>query len=311
MREVKPTLLIMAAGMGSRYGGLKQIDPVGPNGEIIMDYSLYDAKRAGFERVVFVIKEEFQEAFKETIGRRIEPHMEVHYVFQRLDDLPYGYDVPDNRVKPWGTGHAVIAARDVIDGPFACLNADDYYGPEVFAKIYAFLTGDREPGEHAMGAWELRNTTSPHGHVARGVSELDEENRLIRIVERTKIEMAGDDARFTEDDGETWHNLSGKSPVSMNFWGFGLEMMGLLKEGFIEFVDEAIMRDLPKSEFLLPTFVDSLIKKNMATVRAFPVKDRWFGVTYQDDKPNVMYALAELHRQGQYPTPLWGEAGAR
>lgn len=307
MSEVKPTLLIMAAGMGSRYGGLKQIDPVGPNGEIIMDYSLYDAKRAGFERVIFVIKEEFHKDFKNTIGRRIEPHMEVEYVFQTLEDLPYGYDVPDNRVKPWGTGHAVIAARDEIDGPFACLNADDYYGPEVFRKIYDFLAGDRKPGEHAMGAWEMKNTTSPHGHVARGVSELDAENNLVRIVERTKIEMDGDDARFTEDGGETWQPLPGTSPVSMNFWGFGPEMMGLLKEGFIEFVDEAIQRDQPTAEFLLPTFVDSLIAKGVAVVRAFPVKDRWFGVTYREDKPNVMYALAELHRSGQYPTPLWSD----
>lgn len=305
MHTKKPTLLIMAAGMGSRYGGLKQIDPIGPSGEIIMDYSLWDARKAGFERVVFVIKEEFADMFDETIGRRIKPYMEVIYAFQRQDDLPYGYEVPEGRVKPWGTGHAVLAARDVLDGPFACLNADDYYGPESFAKIYAYLTEEQESGKAAMCVWQLNNTTSPHGHVARGICEIDAGHNLMRIVERKKIKRDGDQASFTEDDGATWQPLAGSSPVSMNFWGFGAEMVGLLTHGMVDFLDITLQTNPLMGEFLLPTFVDSLIQSGQLTVRTIPVKDRWFGVTYREDKESVMRAVADLHASGQYPTPLW------
>lgn len=305
MTTTKPTLLIMAAGMGSRYGGLKQIDPVGPNGEIIMDYSLYDARRAGFERVVFVIKESFYDAFKDSVGARLEGKMEVHYAFQNLDDLPYGYSVPEGRVKPWGTAHAVLAAREIITGPFACLNADDYYGPESFQKIYNFLLAEQTPGEEAMCAWRLHNTMSPHGHVARGICEIDADDYLQEIVERTKIEMAGDDARYSEDDGQTWQPLSGQSPVSMNFWGFGPEMMGWIEHGFVDFLDDALARNPVKAEFLLPTYVDRLIRAGQVKVKTFPVSDRWFGVTYQDDKPQVMEAIKRLHETNVYPTPLW------
>lgn len=301
----KPTLLIMAAGMGSRYGGLKQIDPIGPNGEIIMDYSLYDAIRAGFERVIFVIKEEFAEAFKQSIGAKIARHADVEYAYQNLEDLPYGYEVPAGRIKPWGTGHAVLAARELIDGPFACLNADDYYGPESFAKIHQFLSEEVKPGLAAMCVWQLNNTTSPHGHVARGICELDDSGNLATIVERTKIVRDGSGAKFTEDDGATWHALPAESPVSMNFWGFSEGMVGLLTHGMVDFLDATLPVNPNTSEFLLPTFVDTMIRDGELTVRTIPVADRWFGVTYQEDKPKVQAALTAMHEDGLYPTPLW------
>ena len=218
----KPVLVVMAAGMGSRYGGLKQIDPVGNHGQLIIDYSIYDAKRAGFDTVVFVIKHEIEQTFHEAIGDRLSKFINVKYAYQQLDDLPAGYTVPDGRVKPWGTCHAVLAARNIVDGPFAVVNADDYYGPEGFREIYQYLESHPDSDncyEFAMVGYLLGNTVTEHGHVARGICEEDENNYLLKVTEHTHIEKMGADARYTEDDGKTWTEVPGSTIVSMNLWG--------------------------------------------------------------------------------------------
>ena len=249
----KPVLVVMAAGMGSRYGGLKQVDPVGPHGQLIIDYSIYDARRAGFETVVFVIKRELEETFRASIGDRLSQVMEVRYAYQELDDLPEGYAVPAGRVKPWGTCHAVLAARDLVDGPFAVINSDDYYGPEAFRKIYDYLL--RHPDgaryEYAMVGYLLGNTVTEHGHVARGVCAEDGEHFLRTVTEHTHIEKDGANARFTEDGGVTWSALPGDAIVSMNLWGFTRS-----------FLDEALAR--------FPAFLDRTLEENPGKGRVFP-----------------------------------------
>ncbi len=304
----KPILTVMAAGMGSRYGGLKQIDPVGPNGEIIIDYSLYDAKKAGFETVVFIIKREIEKDFKYSIGSRIPQGMKAEFVFQDTLDLPRGYSLPEGRVKPWGTAHAICAARDVIDAPFAVINADDYYGPDAFKVIFDYLSKEKEGDKYAftMVAYELENTLTENGYVSRGVCTTDANDMLVDVTEHTHIEKDGRfGAKFTEDDGATWQELPLDSLVSMNLWGFTPDFVREAWEGFPEFLDEAIRTNPLKGEYYLPSVVTKLINRDKATVKVLHSGDRWYGVTYKEDKPKVVAALKRLHDNGTYPEKLW------
>ena len=303
----KPVLVVMAAGMGSRYGGLKQLDPVGPHGQVILDYSIYDARRAGFETVVFVIKPEIEADFKARVGGRLEGHMEVKYVFQRREDLPEGYAVPPGRVKPWGTAHAALAARHVIAGPFAVINADDYYGRSAYRLIYDYLSShpDGPMYQYAMVGYRLKNTVTEHGTVARGVCAVDREGFLTGIRERTAIEKDGENARFTEDGGQTWTPLPGDAIVSMNLWGFGRSFLDEALSRFPAFLDRAMAENPDKAEYYLPAVADQLIREGRARVRVLPSGDRWYGVTYREDKPAVVSAMAEMTAAGLYPDRLW------
>lgn len=304
----KPVLVVMAAGMGSRYGGLKQVDPVGNHGQLIIDYSIYDAKHAGFETVVFVIKKAIEETFKGAIGNRLSKVMDVKYVYQELDDLPEGYSVPAERVKPWGSCHAILAARKVVDGPFAVINADDYYGPEAFKEIYDYLlTHPDSPDtyEFAMVGYLLGNTVTEHGHVARGICVEDEGNYLQSVTERTHIEKVGDDARFTEDDGKTWTPVSGGTIVSMNLWGFTKSFLAEAGDRFPAFLDSALKTNPLKGEYFLPSVVSALIDEGKARVKVLRSHDKWYGVTYHEDKPVVVAAIAAKTADGTYPDNLW------
>ena len=305
----KPVLVVMAAGMGSRYGGLKQIDPVGGHGQLIIDYSIYDARRAGFETVIFVIKRQIEDSFKAAIGDRLSRVMDVRYAYQELDDLPAGHAVPEGRVKPWGTAHAILAARDLIDGPFAVINADDCYGPEGFRAVYDYLEGHPDrPGcyEYAMVGYLLGNTVTEHGHVARGVCEEDKDGYLLRVTERTHIEPDGADARYTEDEGRSWHHLAGDTIVSMNLWGFSRSFVDEAWARFPAFLDRTLAEDPLKGEYFLPGVVTQLLEEGKARVKVLRSRDKWYGVTYQEDKPAVMAALADKTAQGLYPDDLWG-----
>ena len=307
----KPVLVVMAAGMGSRYGGLKQIDPVGNHGQLIIDYSIYDARRAGFETVVFVIKHEIEDAFKAAIGDRLSKVIDVKYAFQELADLPEGYSVPEGRAKPWGTAHAILAARKVVDGPFAVVNADDYYGPEGFKAIYDYLSThpDQESCyEYAMVGYHLRSTITENGSVARGVCEEDENNYLARVTERTCIEKDGDDARFTEDGGATWTALPGDTIVSLNLWGLTRSFMDEAEKRFPAFLDKALAENPMKGEYFLPSVISQLIGEGKARAKVLRSTDKWYGVTYQADKPVVVAAIAEKTAAGVYPDNLWEEA---
>ena len=304
----KPYLVVRAAGMGSRYGGLKQIDPVGPNGEIIIDYSLYDARKAGFETVVFIIKKEIEKDFKESIGSRIPADMKAIYVFQNIDDLPEGYSVPAERVKPWGTAHAVCAAREVIAGPFAVINADDYYGADAFNVVYDYLANSKggDVYDFAMVAYELENTLTENGYVSRGVCVTDANDMLENVTEHTHIEK--DDmwgAKFTEDGGESWHPLASDTLVSMNLWGFTADFIKEAWDGFPEFLDKAIETNPLKGEYYLPSVVTKLIDSKKATVKVLHCTDKWYGVTYKEDKPKVVVALKQMHDCGMYPENMW------
>ncbi|MBQ6703938.1 MAG: nucleotidyltransferase [Clostridia bacterium] len=306
----KPVLVVMAAGMGSRYGGLKQIDPVGAHGQLIIDYSIYDARRAGFETVVFIIKHEIEDAFKEAIGDRLSKVIDVRYAYQELNDLPEGYAIPEGRVKPWGTAHAALAARNVVEGPFAIINADDYYGPEAFKTIYDYLSQNPDtPGcyEYAMVGYLLGNTVTEHGHVARGVCVEDENNFLVTVTERTRIEKDGENARFTEDDGATWTALPGNTIVSMNMWGLTKSFMDEAWAGFPAFLDKALAENPLKGEYFLPSVISSLIQAGKARSKVLRSADKWYGVTYQADKPVVVAAIAEKTVEGVYPDNLWEE----
>ncbi len=303
---VKPTLVIMAAGMGSRYGGLKQIDPVGPNGEIIMDYSIYDALKAGFGKVVFVIKEEFQEIFRERIGYKIENLVNTAYVYQRIDDIPDGLQVPEGRVKPWGTGHAVLSCRNAVDTPFAVINADDFYGSSAFKLLNDYLSSGCDAQEryrYSMAGFILENTLSDHGHVARGVCTVDSEGYLLEIHERTNIKKFEDEAKYSED-GQNWVGIPKNSIVSMNTWGFTPSIFGELEARFSSFFRDN-SSNLLKAEYFLPAVVDQLISEGKAKVKVLPSKDRWYGVTYQEDKPLVTKAIRSFIEQGLYPEKLW------
>lgn len=304
-----PILVVMAAGMGSRYGGLKQIDPVDEQGHIIMDFSIFDAKRAGFEKVVFIIKKENEADFREVIGERMAKHMEVAYVFQDLNNIPEGFSVPEGRVKPWGTAHAVLSAIDEIDGPFAVINADDYYGRHAFQTIYDYLSTheDDDKYRYTMVGYELQNTVTDNGHVARGICQVSADGKLEGIQERTRIEKRDGKIAFTEDDGETWTFVPGETLVSMNMWGFTRSILDEIKAGFPAFLEKGIAENPMKCEYFLPTVVDNLEKAGRAEVTVLSSKDKWFGVTYKEDKPVVVEAIRKMKEDGLYPERLWGE----
>ena len=305
----KPILVIMAAGMGSRYGGLKQIDPVDAQGHIIMDFSIYDAKRAGFEEVVFIIKKENEADFRESIGNRMSKIMKVSYVYQELSNLPEGFEVPEERVKPFGTGHAILSCIDAISGPFAVINADDYYGVHAFQEIYDFLSThqDDDKYRYTMVAYKVENTLTENGHVARGVCTTDEQNRLVAIHERTHIEKRGDQTEYTEDDGQTWTVIPEGSLVSMNMWGFSASILKELKERFPVFLKKNLSVNPMKCEYFLPEVVSNLLSEGKATVEVRKSLDKWYGVTYKEDKPFVVAAIQSLKDQGLYPQKLWEE----
>ncbi len=306
----KPVLVVLAAGMGSRYGGLKQMDPVGGHGQSIIDYSIYDARQAGFETVVFVIKKEMEADFRQAVGDRISKGMHVRYAFQALDDLPAGYAVPEGRKKPWGTTHAVLAARSVVDGPFAVINADDYYGPEAFRIIYNYLsTHADEPDcyQYAMIGYRVGNTVTENGSVARGICQVDGDGYLQDVVERTCIEKDGQDARFSADGGATWEHLPAATPVSMNFWGFQHSFLEEAEARFPYFLDKIMAENPEKGEFFLPLLVADLLERGKAKVRVLSCDEKWFGVTYREDKPSVVEALRQKTEAGQYPENLWGD----
>lgn len=302
----KPVLVVMAAGMGSRYKGLKQLDPVGLNKEIIMDFSIYDALQAGFRKVVFIIKKELETNFREIIGDKVSRFMEVDYAFQSLDDLPQGYLLPEGRVKPWGTGHAVLSCRNIIKGSFAVINADDYYGKKAFKLIYDYLvhTQDDDKYRCAMVGYTLENTVTEHGHVARGVCVVSEDGYLQDINERTRIEKRKGKLQYTED-GEHWITIPGESIVSMNLWGFTPGFMRELEQKFPPFLDRALRESPLSKEYFLPSVVDSLLKEGKATVRVLYTPDKWYGITYREDKPLVTAALQQMQLSGIYPQKLW------
>lgn len=305
----RPILVVMAAGMGSRYGGLKQIDPVGGHGEAILDYTLFDARRAGFETVVFIIKHEIEEAFKATVGARVaKSGMEIRYAFQQLEKLPAGYAVPEGRVKPWGTAHAILAAADQIDAPFAVVNADDYYGPEAFKVMFDRLSQveDDDKYEYAMVGFLLKNTVSENGHVSRGVCESDAAGYLTRVTERTRIETYEGGIHYSEDGGESWTDLDGGTLVSMNLWGFTESFLREDTARFAAFLDKALAENPMKGEYFLPSTVTALLTEGKATVQMLYSPDKWHGVTYAADKPVVVKALADMTKDGLYPDGLWG-----
>ena len=306
-RNEKPTLIIMAAGMGSRYGGLKQVDRITDTGEIILDFSLYDAMMAGFERVVFVIKEEHRELFRELVDERAGRYMQVEYAYQKLDDIPEGFEIPEGREKPWGPGHAVLACRHLINGPFAVINADDYYGAGGFSDIYEYLTGNRdgEKYSYCMVGYKLENTVTENGHVARGVCDIDENGYLKQVTERTKIMRKEQGISYTEDDGRTWVKLPDDTVVSMNFWGFSHSMMEELEKGMPEFLDTALKNNPIKGEYYLPAAADRLIREGKATVKVLTSHDKWYGVTYKQDREDVKNALESMKDKGFYPEKLW------
>ena len=299
-----PVLVIMAAGMGSRYGGLKQIDPVDEQGHIIMDFSIYDAVKAGFKKVVFIIREEHYDAFRSAIGDRVAGQVQVAYVFQKLTNIPEGYQVPQGREKPWGTGHAILSCKDVIDGPFAVINADDYYGPEAFSLIYHALSeGGQEDGRqhYVMVGYRLGNTLTENGHVSRGICSVNENGFLEAITERGYIVMQGDGAAFSEDDGNTFTEISVDETVSMNLWGFTGEFLGELDSLFEQFLQKDVPGNPRKAEFYLPSAVSNLIGAGKADVRVCRSSDKWYGVTYKEDKPVVCAAIARMKEEGLYP----------
>ena len=298
----EPTLVILAAGMGSRFGGLKQITAVDEHGHAIIDFSLYDAYRAGFRKVVFIIKHEIEEDFKNAIGRRMEKYFDVKYAYQQLDRLPQGYSVPASRTRPWGTGHAVLCCKDLVDGPFAVINADDYYGRSAYQSLYDFLSADRPEDEHAMVAYLLKNTVTENGSVARGICQV-ENGCLTDVVERTKIFKDGKDAKFTED-GETFYPLSGDAPVSMNCWAFGNSMFSELEKRFPAWLDENLPKNPDKCEYFLPFVVNSMIKAGEGKIKVLNCHETWYGITYKEDMDSVVNAIKKMRAEGVYPDTL-------
>ena len=285
------TLVVMAAGMGSRFGGLKQIEPIGPKGEALLDFSVYDAKKAGFTKVVFVIKHEIEKDFKEIVGKRVEKVLPTEYVFQEIDDLPEGFTCPEGRTKPWGTGQAILCCKDAVKEPFAIINADDYYGQSAFKQIYEQLKADSE--NYCVVGYRLANTLTDNGTVSRGVCAV-ENGFLKQIDERTKIK----DCKYTEDDGETWVEMPEDTVVSMNFWGLNPGIFDFLEREFKAFLNEKI--NVPKSEFYIPIVIGDLVKNGEKAVKVLVAEDRWYGVTYKEDKPAVVKALGDLVEKGLY-----------
>ena len=306
----KPVLVIMAAGMGSRYGGLKQIDPVDDKGHKIIDFSMYDAVRAGFQKVVFIIKKENEKDFRECVGDIVSKHIDVEYVFQELDKVPEGFQIPEGRVKPWGTAHAILCCKGVVNGPFAVINADDYYGRSAFQTLYDFLTThqDDEKYRYAMVGYELGNTLTENGSVARGCCVTDENGFLKTIAERTKIVKTADGAAYTEDDGATYVPLPLDTPVSMNMWGFSASILDELESAVNSFFENEVPKNPLKSECFLPIEVDKLLQQGKATVEsALLQRIKWFGVTYKEDKPFVMESIAKTEKQTAYILMFYGK----
>lgn len=286
------TLVVMAAGMGSRFGGLKQMEPISSDGRVLLDFSVYDAKKAGFNKIVFVIKEAIAEDFINVVGKRIEKMIDVEYVYQELYKLPEGFTCPETREKPWGTAHAILCCKDVVNEPFAVVNADDYYGRTAFKKIYDELTNDSD--DYCMAAFLLKNTLTENGTVARGVCVV-KDGYLESVTERTKI---NNDCQFTENDGKTWTALSSDTPVSMNLWGFKPDIFEYIEKGFTEFLKENINE--PKKEYYLPLVVTDLIESDTKKVKVLSAEDKWYGVTYKEDKPQVVAAVEEMIGKGYY-----------
>ncbi len=306
-----PVLVIMAAGMGSRYGGLKQMDPVGSGGELIIDYSLYDAWRAGFETAVCIIKKEIEADFKAIMDRGAARRMTIRYAYQEIGNVPEGTVIPPDRKKPWGTGHALLQAKPLIRGPFAVINADDYYGPDAFASAYEYLSRAEDKGsyDYCMIGYSIENTLTENGHVARGVCALTADGYLSDIQERTKIQINQGAIQFTEDD-QSWTTLDEGTPVSMNFFGFTPSFLDELERRFPPALDEILKSNPIKGEFYVPLVVGSLIREGKASVKMIPSRDKWYGVTYQEDKPLVVAAMEEKRRRGDYPPQLWSASGA-
>lgn len=301
---METTLLILAAGMGSRYGGMKQVDAFGPSGETITDYSIYDALKAGFDRIVFVISPRMEEDFRSSYMKKFPPHVKVGYVIQSVDNLPEGYSLPPDRVKPWGTAHAVLMAKDVIDGPFAVINADDYYGSESYRIMHDFLirTTDEVPGQYCMVGFQLQKTVSEHGSVARGLCRVNDHGFLQEITELTKIYLKSGNIVFEDGEGKQ-HRLDPLSTVSMNLFGFTSDFFRHIEEMFRGFIESHL--DDPKAELYIPYVVDSLINSGEARMSVLQTPSAWFGVTYQDDKPKVLKAIRDLVDSGVYPVSLW------
>jgi UTP-glucose-1-phosphate uridylyltransferase len=298
---MKPTLVLLAAGMGSRYGGLKQLDEVGPNGEAIIDYSLYDAIRAGFGKVVFIIRKDFADEFKNKFDKKLEGKIEVEYVFQELNDIPSSYSIPEGRQKPWGTGHAIRSARNAVDTPFAAINADDFYGFEAYKVMSDFLQNEANESTYSMVGYKLSNTLSDNGSVSRGLCITDKNNNLTDIDELTKISKEASGIIY-EKNGNTEH-LKGNETISMNFWGFHPSLFQHLEKGFKEFLERE--GNELKSEFFIPMYVDDLIKANEVKVKVLTSDAQWFGVTYKEDKPDVIKNIQKLINEGKYPEKLW------
>ncbi len=303
----KPVLVVMAAGMGSRYGGLKQIDPVGSQGEAILDYSVYDAYEAGFETVVIIIKEAIKQDFLSTVGKRLEKSpVEIRYAYQELDKLPAGYTVPEGRTKPWGTAHAVLCAEEAIGGaPFAVINADDYYGKEAFRVIYNQLLNTQDPYDYCMVGYELCKTVTENGSVARGICVTNDQGYLTEVTERTCIEQYEGGIHYTEDSGATWVDVAPETIVSMNMWGFQPSFLTEIKERFSAYLDEYLPKNPMKCEYFLPLPTSQLIQEGKARIRVLSSADRWYGVTYAADKPVVVAALKAMTEEGKYPDGLW------
>ena len=298
----QPTLVILAAGMGSRFGGLKQITAVDDFGHAIIDFSMYDAYRAGFRKVAFIIKHEIEADFKRFVGERAEKHFDVKYVFQQTDMLPSGYELPKDRVKPWGTAHAVLCAKDAIDGPFAVINSDDFYGRTAYSAIYDYLVSDHPETEHAMVAYLLRNTVTENGSVARGICDV-KNGFLSDVVERTKIFKKGADAEYTED-GEAFFPLSGETLVSMNFWGFNESFMEQLEKRFPQWLDKNLPVNPLKAEYFLPFVADAMIKEGEGKVKVLNCHETWHGITYKEDMESVVSSIAKMRSEGLYPETL-------
>lgn len=302
---MKPILLIMAAGLGSRYGGLKQIDKIGPNGEILLELAVHDAIKAGFERIVFILRKEIKEEFKNLIGNKLEQYVEVQYAIQDIENLPEGYTVPLERTKPWGTGQAILCARSIVDAPFAAINADDFYGQEAFKKIYEFLINNKDENMYGMIGYKLCNTLSENGHVARGVCRV-KNGYLEEVVERIKIIKQDESAFYIEDD-KKWIELDYNSTVSMNMWGFNTSIFQALEDRFKEFLDTEVKVNPQKSEYFIPSVVSNLLSENKISVKVMKSEDKWYGVTYKEDKYIVRSAIENMIKDGIYNKNIWEE----
>lgn len=299
----KPVLIIMAAGMGSRYGGLKQMDSIDEYGHLLMDYSVFDAKRAGFERVIIVIKRENEALFEERIGNRLRKYITIDYAHQVLENLPQGFSVPEGRTKPWGTAHAVLSAKDLVHGPFCVINADDYYGEHPFSSIYKFLTEDTTPNHHAMSGFRIENTLTENGYVSRGVCSMDGTNHMTGVKECLHIVPSEGGAIYTEGSVEQF--IPNGTLVSMNFWGFQYSMMSEIEDRFSGYLTENLPINPLKCEYFLPLIPNALIQEGKASVTILPTDERWYGVTYHEDKDSVVEALKAMRESGKYPLTLW------